>query len=98
MATLDPRNPSDGYRKAGEDRYWKTAREVLKDVFNADPNLVDQYRRDLMEASPEEQAIVYHSEALDVAADLANIPVTREHVDIYRKMIYDLPPVRHQYE
>jgi hypothetical protein len=91
MATLDPKNPSDSYQKAAEDRYWKIVREIIKEIFNSDVSLVDQYLRDLQEATPDERALVYHAEPLDVAADLVGTRPTREHVDLYRKMIYDIP-------
>lgn len=77
------------------DRYWALVRETLGTVFNEEPGLADDLRRDMDTAPVAEQLLLYHNEPLDVAADLAGRreidPNERSKlIDRYRALAKDL--------
>ncbi len=79
MASIDPSDP------LGEARYWTTVRETLCRVFDADPDLAEQYRRRLLDAPAEERLLIYHNEPLDIAADLVGRAVTAADLEAYER-------------
>jgi hypothetical protein len=81
MTTLDPDRPED--LAASEALYWSALRFTVGQIFDADPVVADEYRRDLSEAPPLERALALHDHPLDVAAALTGKPVTIDRMRTY---------------
>ncbi len=71
--------------------FWYRVRRALSDIFQADPKLADSYRRKVEAADTplSEQIVVYHDEPLQIAADLASVNLTDQHIDMYQKAFKD---------
>lgn len=66
--------------------YWDVVKETLQDVFNTQPDELEEFRNlrnRVSESELEERQIFYHAEPLDVAADLAEQLPTPEQVERY---------------
>ena len=81
MAVVDPKAPF-----VTTDAYWALVRETLRAVFDGDPRLADSFRHEITTLPADEQLVGYHSEPLDVAADLAGKDVTSDTVTRYRAL------------
>jgi hypothetical protein len=81
MTALDPNRPEE--LKAFEARYWFELQMTLRRVFHADPELVEHYRRSMMEAPPFQRALALHDHPLDVASTLTGISLTADHIALY---------------
>jgi hypothetical protein len=101
MSVLDPNRPSDAYQKSLEDRYWKMVKDTLRYVFKIEPprwelgkprelDLADKYRTVMSEAPFAEQILAYHLDPLDVAADLAGVEITDDHVIEYDRSVRNI--------
>jgi 5,6,7,8-tetrahydromethanopterin hydro-lyase len=66
-------------------RFWALVRNALGKIFDADPQLADEYRNELENASVGERIAAYHDSPLSVAADLAgwSKPIPNEMVRIF---------------
>lgn len=52
------------------DPYWSLVTRTLCDVFKGQPDAAETLRREVSTRPTDEQWLFYHSEPLDVAADL----------------------------
>lgn len=96
MTTLDPDRPED--LAASEALYWFAVRFTVGQIFDADPAVADEYRRDLSEAPPLERALALHDHPLDVAAVLTGKPVTIDRMKTYDQAfpaywVEKIPPI-----
>jgi hypothetical protein len=73
--------------------YWRRVAWALSNIFGADPDLADEARALLEEAPLGEKILAYHSDPLEVAADLAQSQVTTEHIQRYGDQYPDLIPL-----
>ena len=69
-----------------EDRFWTLLRDALERILGADGELANQYRLHLESASSYEKLLALHDDPLDVAAMLAGISLTEEHLARYDEM------------
>jgi hypothetical protein len=95
MAAVDPIQVVEAAYRKMEAHFWYSVAETLDRVFANGTQQAAEFRRQLAiyrsqlsQASAEEQLLVYHSEPLDVAADLAGAKVTSEHISAYRSLIH----------
>jgi hypothetical protein len=57
--------------QAHKDQYWKAV-ELALEVFGKSTELARQYRKEIEEtAPPSQEELVYHTEPIDIAKDLA---------------------------
>jgi len=96
MSVVEPTQVVDVAFRNMEARFWRTVAETLGRVFANGPEQavdfcrrLETYREQLARASAEEQLLVYHSEPLDVAADLAGAKITRNHIDAYLELVQE---------
>ena len=83
MGTIDPRI-SNYYDRDG---YWHLVEETLGKVFQHSLDPARELRKDVDTWAQEEQLFFYHSEPLDVAADIAGEAVTRDHTSMYLGLV-----------
>src|SRR5215211_5452034 len=95
MAAVDPIQVVEAAYRKMEAHFWYSVAETLDRVFANGTQQAAEFRRQLViyrsqlsQASAEEQLLVYNSEPLDVAADLAGAKVTSEHISAYRSLIH----------
>jgi hypothetical protein len=68
------------------DRYWALVKRTLCEVFKGNADLVDTLRKDMSQRPADEQLLFYHSEPLDVAADLVGEQPGDEQVKQDRRL------------
>jgi hypothetical protein len=93
VAVVDPNQVVDVAFRTMEERFWHRVAETLDRIFANGRGQAAEYRRRLgayreqvAHAPAEEQLLVYHSEPLDIAADLAGARVTPGHIAAYHKL------------
>ncbi len=74
------------YSYPNADEYWELVRRTLNYLFQTDPSIADQLESQIRRCPAEEQLLFYHAEPLDVAADLAGMLITPNHVQNYRAL------------
>jgi hypothetical protein len=91
MTTVTDSNFHDLVTREMRNDFWYRVRRAMSDIFHADPKLADTYRRAVEAADTplSEQIVVYHDEPLQIAADLAGVNLTDQHIDMYRKAFND---------
>lgn len=68
------------------DKYWNLVKRTLSEVFKEKTNSVDILRKEVRRRPPDEQLLFYHSEPLDVAADLVGERPDGIQVKKYRRL------------
>jgi hypothetical protein len=86
MAAIDPTNPADQLWRSVEEGYWEKVRIIVRKVFNENPELVQGFRRELIDATPLERSLVMHDSPLEVAADIVGTEVTEKHFQQYSEL------------
>jgi hypothetical protein len=88
MATIDCNQP---YPKP--ERYWELVNKTLVDVFEVDPPIandtVAKLAKEIVKRPSEEQLHFYHSEPLDVAADITGRHPDDSQVRAYQNLVSD---------
>ncbi len=84
MPEIDP--VTVGLHPEFEREFWVTLRSALEDVLKAEGRLLDRFKANLASASPYERLLVLHDDPLDVAAALADISLTTEHLRRYDEL------------
>jgi hypothetical protein len=103
MSVLDLNNISDSFLESIEDRFWKTIMDTLRHVFKIEPprwepgnprelDLVERYRMAMSAASISEKILTYHLDPFDVAADLAGVEITDDHLTQYDRSVQSILP------
>ena len=75
-----------------EDRFWQRLHYALDHALSADGDLARQYQLKLESASSFERLLALHDDPIDVAATLAGIVLTEDHLARYRAMAELLTP------
>jgi 5,6,7,8-tetrahydromethanopterin hydro-lyase len=81
MPSIDPL--SDRIPQEFESSFWKLVSGALSEVLGVDGDLAEQYRAQLKGASARERLLALHDDPIDVAATIAGISLTREHLRQY---------------
>jgi 5,6,7,8-tetrahydromethanopterin hydro-lyase len=81
MPSIDPL--SDRIPQEFESNFWKLVSDALSEVLGVDGDLAQQYRAQLEGASARERLLALHDDPIDVAATIAGISLTREHLSQY---------------
>jgi len=68
------------------DDYWTVVERAVVDVFHGQPYAAADLRREVESTAPHEQALFYHAEPLDVAADLVGRPPDDNEVIAYDRL------------
>jgi hypothetical protein len=89
MSTLRFDRPEE--LAAAEERFWPILEATLHVVYDADPDLATQYRRDLSDAPPLQRALALHDEPLDVATILTGRKPSSDRVAVYDMLISRYP-------
>jgi hypothetical protein len=93
MIVVTERNFDQVYSRDIRDAYWERVARSLERVFGKNRNLAEDYRRQVEDAAPAEQMLVYHQEPLEVAADLAGVrEITTEQQQTYLQIAEDTEP------
>jgi hypothetical protein len=94
MPVVNPAQVDVEFRRM-EAHFWRTVAETLAQVLAKSSDEVAKYqqrlktyREQLANAPSGEQVLVYHSEPLDVAADIAGTKVTPGHVTAYLELVH----------
>jgi hypothetical protein len=85
MTTIDPSNTT----LLVEAEKWHAAalKEILSTVFEADPNLANEYFEALAKSSPEERLLALHDDPIDVATMLTGFSVDQDQLSAYSEML-----------
>src|SRR5690349_3801847 len=88
MATIDPANTT----LLVEAERWHAAalREVLVRVFEADPNLADEYLEALATSSPEERLLALHDDPLDIATTITGFSLNQDRASVYSEFVKEI--------
>jgi hypothetical protein len=68
------------------EKFWKLVGETLYRVFKTPYDRIERVRGWINERPDQEQLLFYHSEPLDVAADIARERPGRVEIDRYREI------------
>ncbi len=78
--------PSD-YQFEQEQRFWKILNATLSKVMRNERGLGERYRAELANAVPLERLLALHDDPIDVAASLADVRLTDEHLAQYDEIL-----------
>jgi hypothetical protein len=69
------------------DEYWELVKRTLEEVFQAPQYLADSLKGRIEQLPADEQLLFYHAEPLDVAGDIAGVPlINPDRVRQYRAL------------
>jgi hypothetical protein len=91
MPSVDPFDPGNDIWAAIENSYWRTVARTLDVVFHANAALAWQFRHRLLDVSPLERALFLHDDPLYVAASLAGLRVTKDHIRAFSTRVLNKP-------
>jgi hypothetical protein len=86
MAAIDPTNPGDDLWRSIEEGYWEKVGAIIRKIFQQSPELVQDFRRQLIDATPLERSLILHDDPLEVAADIAGVEMNESHLRRYREL------------
>lgn len=85
MPTIDA--VASDYQFEHEEQFWKILNATLSKVMHAEQDVAERYRAELASAPPLERLLALHDDPIDVAASLADVSLTDEHLVRYDKIL-----------
>ena len=83
MATIDSIH---FYSKTDIDRYWALVKLTMEKLLGGNLRLADDLRHEISGCPDQEQLLFYHTEPLQVAADLVDKRPSKNEVEAYIRL------------